>query len=512
MRRFRHIFLFSLFAVVLASCSDRGAYADLAAAIDPDRIEAADAGAVLSAVAYYDRHGSAGEKMRAWYCLGQIQKNIGDIRSANISFMKAERWSAEDTGAFYKALIWQAISDIYHEDFLFDESLKYAELSYLASVSIPDTAMADLSRYRMAQGLGNLGRVAEADSLYRVLLAEGRFAPEGRVRLLADYAMLTLLDKDDCVSSVRLFDEALAADASLSGSVLNADHLGAYAYALLCAGKADRSGAVFRRLAAEDADDPAYRMWRSRADARSGDYAAAYEDLLFASEIRYRQVSHALRKSALAAQRDYIAEENAALQTAAIRQRLWLRVLLLGVFLLISGGTALFFVRRRRIQQEREAFLESVHSLSADLDEARDDRANLRGEYIKICQTHFKQVGRINEMLRNIAWDKDSPLYQELKKAVRIIQDDEKSQKEFEQLLNETLGNVMTHFRSAFPGKKERYYLLAGFLFAGFDAATISSLLYNCTKENVYIQKTRLKKSIRETDSPYKEQFLQLLS
>ena len=491
MRRSFHILFLLLSAVLSVSCTDRPVPADMA---------------------YYERYGSAEEKMKAWYELGRMQKEEGDLHAANISLMKAERWAAEDTGVFYKALIWQALSDICHEGFLFEESLKYAGLSYVASSSISDTARADLSRYRMAQELGNLERYAEADSLYRVLLAEGKFSTADRACLLADYAMLVLYRTEDWASAVHWFEAALAEADTLGRPVLNDDHRGAYAYALLRMGKKAQSEAIFRQLAAEAADESVYKMWRSRADAWLGDYAAAYEQLSFASEIRYQDVTRALRQSTLSSQRDYIAEENAALRASAARHRMRSRIALLGLLGLLAGTTAVVVGKQRKVQQEREAFLESVHSLSSDLDVARDERADLRKQYIKMCQTHFQQLGRINEMLHNIAWDKDSPLYQELRKTVRVIRDDDKSQKEFERLLDETLGNVMTHFRETFPGKKERYYQLAGFLFAGFDAATISSILYNCTKENVYIQKTRLKKAIRETSGPYTEQFLQLLS
>ena len=79
MRRSFHILFLLLSAVLSVSCTDRSVPADMA---------------------YYERYGSAEEKMKAWYELGRRQKEDGDLHAANISLMKAERWAAEDTGVF----------------------------------------------------------------------------------------------------------------------------------------------------------------------------------------------------------------------------------------------------------------------------------------------------------------------------------------------------------------------------------------------------------------------------
>ena len=53
--------------------------------------------------------------------------------------------------------------------------------------------------------------------------------------------------------------------------------------------------------------------------------------------------------------------------------------------------------------------------------------------------------------------------------------------------------------------------MFASFLFAGFDATIICNIIHELSKDNVYVEKSRLKKLIRETESPYSEQFLSLL-
>ena len=168
--------------------------------------------------------------------------------------------------------------------------------------------------------------------------------------------------------------------------------------------------------------------------------------------------------------------------------------------------------KKRKILEEQESILESLQSLSADYSHARDERSLIRNQYIKLCQTHFQHIGRINEILNLFSSERDTNFYKELKKAVRNIKDDEKNQEEFEKILNDSLNDVMIHFKEAFPNQKKRFYQIASFLFAGFDATTISNILYDCSKNNVYLIKNRLKKSIQESNTLYKEQFLSLLS
>ena len=72
--------------------------------------------------------------------------------------------------------------------------------------------------------------------------------------------------------------------------------------------------------------------------------------------------------------------------------------------------------------------------------------------------------------------------------------------------------NVMVHFRDSFPDKKPQNYQLVSFLFAGFDSSTICAAIPGFKKQNVHVEKYRLKQMIKDSDSQYKEQFLELLS
>lgn len=462
----------------------------------------------MPAVDYYDRHPSNNRRAKSWYYLGRIQENRGDFTSANISFLNAEKWADKKTDDYFKSLIYQSLSNTYSETYLHEEALKYSELSFEASSRIGDTSGMNASRYRIAQDLNNLKRYPEADSLFRLLIECQTISEHLQPQILSDYALFLVQNKGDYESAVRLFEEALMHSRSLR--TLN--HWGAYAYALLRTGNTDRANAIFRQLEKVDNDESlSYKTWRGRADAFLGNYASAYDRITLASEIQQTNVAKVLRQSTLKAQMDYQRQENENARQHFLRRNRFLASLCLLLMAFATGIIVYLRKRNLRITSERESMLESFKALSTDFDTISRDQAIIRAKYIEMYKAHFGQIGQIHYLLRHSTKEQDTHLYRELKKAIGSIRVDEESQKQFEKNLNDSLNNVMTHFRDAFPGRKPRYYQIASYLFAGFDATIISNIIQELSKDNVYVEKWRLKKDIRESNCEYKEQFLELI-
>ncbi len=502
----------SIDTLTLTKRSLRARYSLLhAMALDKNWIDTTDVNIVMPAVDYYSSHGSADRRAKAYYYLGRVQENGGDFSSANVSFLKAMEYIGASTDEYFKSLVYQAISNTYSETYLHEEAFMYSELSFHSSSLIDDTLGMNASRYRMAQDLNNLKRFQEADSIYRILInGKGQaVSPQIYPAILSDYALLRLLSFGDEDYAVSLFEEAL----SRAGYLRSHNLWGAYAYALLRTGNSGRANEVFRQLEAADDDvSLSFKNWRALADAFLGDYESAYDRLSTVSEIQRMNMSQVLKQSTLKAQMIYQEQE-----TLKERQRVMRRnilVIVICLLLLASCAGIIYYLRKRdrRIISERESMLESFHSLSDEYASINASQAAIRAKYIEMFKTLFGQTGQIQYLLRHSAKDQDTNLYRELKKAVGVIGTDEESQRQFEKILNDSLDDVMLHFREAFPGKKPRFYQLASFLFAGFDATTISNIILELSKENVYVEKSRLKSAIRDSDCERKQQFLELLS
>ena len=493
----------------LTTRSLRAHYALLyAMALDKNWIDTTDVGVVMPAVEYYDHHRSSDiRRSKAWYYLGRIQQNAGDYPEASISLLKSERYSEESGDIAFKALVYLAIASLYSQTHFHEEALNYSERSYELFVKAKDTLNASSALFGIAQEYYNLGNYEDADSLFCYLLENEKIYPNLRSDILCNYALSCVLHKDDFEHAIELFEKAHAS----TGSFKKWNYWGAYAYALLRVGNTRRSKLIFEQLANGRSSSQVfiYDSWKSLADAYNGDHISAYMLQKAASDIQDDNVKKAFRQSALKAQKDFLKEMNVETERLANRRQFIARgaiFLLIVVIILLS----LFFKHRsKQSAQEKESLIEAFKELTSQTNE---EKAKIRNQYIRMCQSHFSHIGRINEMLHYHSSDSTNTLYQELKASMKRIGSDEQNQREFENMLNDAFDNVMLHFREVFPNKKFRYYQFVSFLFAGFSTVTICTIISSYNKHNVHVEKSRLKQTIQKSTMPYKEQFLELLS
>lgn len=480
-----------------------------AMALDKNWIDTTDINVVMPAIKYYDRHKSSIRRAKAWYYLGRIQQNEGNISESAVSFLKAEKIAAPFKDDSFNTLVAQAISCIYNKTYFNDDALKYTELAYSYAIAAGDTVNAANALYLMALDLNNVGEYRKSDSLYRFLINNNSFRPKQRASLLSNYALNLVTRENRFDEAVTYFEEVILEYGSLS----QLNFWGAYAYALVRTGKAEKACKIFDQMEKErgSSAEYVYSYWKSLSEAYSGSYRLAYQLSKSASDIQMANLQKVLRQSAIKAQKEFLEQEvSEANKVSKQRQLLALCVV---CFLLFAVFISILLSRRRSLQslQEREAILETYRELTGKVDQLTTDKAEIRRKYICTCQSYFGQIGRINEMLATHSIESDNTLYQVLKNSIQQIGKDDKCQKEFEKMVDDSFDNLMTHFREAFPGRKERYYRLACYLFAGFDATTICTVLPDYNKHNVYVEKSRIKKMIIDSDSLYREQFLKIL-
>ena len=509
----------------LTTRSLRAHYALLhAMALDKNWIDTTDVNVVMPAVEYYDRHPSGLRRAKAWYYLGRIQQNGENQPDASISFLKAERYAESSDDSDFKGLICSSMASIYSQTHLHEDALKYSERAYSYFVKAGDSINTSSALLCIAKAYNNLERYTESDSLYQELIKDNHIHPNQRAGLLCSYALFCVTNNEDYYKAIGLFEEVL----SLTGSLPLVNYWAAYAYSLSCTGNTVRANQIFKQLetGANTFQQYIFDTWKSMADAFRDDYPSAYHLQKAASDIQDKNVREILRQSAIKAQKDYLEQVNLETEKSA-KRRLAIVWLIVVLFLTVTLLFLFLFKRRReRNAQEKEELIDAYKSLtmehsalitrysnlSAQVDRIEMEKASVRNKYIQLCQSHFGRIGQINEVLYYHSREKDNELYKELKRAIRNIGMDNKSQGEFELLLNETFDNIMTHFREAFPNKKPRYYQLVSYLFAGFGSSTICTIISGFQKHNVHVERYRLKQMIQNSNSQYSEQFLRLLS
>lgn len=491
---------------LLSTRSLRAHYALLhAMALDKNWIDTADERVIAPAVAYYGKHGPVDRRAKACFYLGRIQYNGHHYQEAILSFDQALQWAMLFSDDRFKSLVFLSIGETYGATSLFEEALSFSDSSLGYSLKAGDTNLVNASRFRIAQNHNNLKHYAEADSLYRQMLADSSLINNEHLypRVLAGYAMTVLGFNDDCEKARNLFEQCLS-----HGRFDNYNQWGAYAYCLAATGDLAKAGQIFKSLQARGLEDSfSFQGWKSRFEHASGNLDEAYKLLSQALDRQSEASRKVLRQSVIKAQLDNSNAQNRILREKALTHKI---LLLLAFFILAAAFVFMiqrFRVRSRKASEERESLLETIARLGEQQPQNR-----MTEKYVEVYRSYLQQMGAIRDMLRDCDTEEGTMrLIQRLKTMMQNLRLDKIRQGEFEAMMNREFDDVMAHYREDFPGGKESDYLVVCYLFAGFDGATICTLTGLPSKQAVYSRKTRLLQKIRTGKSPHQEQFVRML-
>ena len=181
----------------LTTRSLRAHYALLhAMALDKNWIDTTDVNVVMPAVDYYAKHGTADQKMKAYYYLGRIQYNGHDPNSAIISYTQAEIVSGESQDEGFKGLLALAMSDIYKNAHYADKEQEYVEKGMDLLQRAKDTARYNLSIGLLAMAYQEKNEWGMADSLYRQVIELAQRDTAAMRMFLVRYAAMKVVQPD----------------------------------------------------------------------------------------------------------------------------------------------------------------------------------------------------------------------------------------------------------------------------------------------------------------------------
>ena len=239
------------------------------------------------AVAWYNRHGSADEKLRSRFYQGRIAQAQRKQTEAAVFFAQAEQFVAEAKDSHAIGLLYEAMATVYNTVHNTDKEQEYVEKSLSVYKEAHDPI------YESA--LGNLAMVyhtrrdwAKADSLYREAIAHSEAYPHALALYLSNYARMKVLQTDkDPAGTISMLNQKQR----LSGS-LSRQEAGAYAYALLLMGKRKEANVILDQLEqAMTSSSAEAASWISRCAYLPEDYKKAFDSYNLAryweeSEIR----------------------------------------------------------------------------------------------------------------------------------------------------------------------------------------------------------------------------------
>lgn len=94
-------------------------------ALDKNYIDSTNDSLINIAVSWYEKHGSADEKLKAYYYQGRVYQNAGDNESAMLSFAMADKFAKQAEDKTTAGLLYLALSKICMHIFDTDKALDY---------------------------------------------------------------------------------------------------------------------------------------------------------------------------------------------------------------------------------------------------------------------------------------------------------------------------------------------------------------------------------------------------
>lgn len=513
-------------------------------ALDKNFIDLQSDSIISPAVHYYKHHGTVDDRVKSLYYLARIQFNAEDYNTALITLMDILPLHDNSLSIRIWAQVHNLLAVTYNLSYMFSDSFKHIDLAYDYAIKCGDYKLADIILYRKAQLYINLRQYDEAEKLFLLILGADRIEPDTKSMVLCDYALAQIwMDEHDYGQAVRLYEHAL----KLSPSFYDVNHVGAYAYALHKTGNEVLAEHLFAQMNVmkDDNIEAIYNSWRMLVCRDLGLFEEAYRltDCILAYQDSLFQ--YQFQNSAAKAQSDYWSLKSLKSEREK-RNRTILLSLLIAMMALISILTYLIYktgmdcalrekeslfkiadstkiqlAETEEINREMEmhfrTIIESrdleIESLRGDINDKEDCIKALRKEYAKMYKSQFKTLGDLCEAFIKAEEYKDSHrvLYEKVKDMLKEINGDKTGQKHFEKMIDNSLNNIMKHFREDFPKYNDNDYRFVSYAIIGFDATTLSIIFNMPSQAAVYMKKSRIKKQIMKSNSQYKAFYLEML-
>lgn len=491
-----------------------------AMALDKNYIDTTDVSIIQPAVQYFKNHGSADEKMKAYYYQGIAYFNKEEYDNAIVSFSYAEEQIPDATDMRYVGLVYSRISDLYNRSRNTDDELKYVDLAadIFAKYGIEKYKYSTL--LRKGEALMGVRKHNEAKDIFLLLLNNPGVSDNVKVCAKEDYALLLLTGADrNAKESLALFREVLAG----SGRLRSTNYWGAYAYSLAACGYKKESDQLFSQLyALQSKDYSVVDAWKAAVCKEDGNYREALSLLENTLSHQDSLVRISISQATMRAQKDHLALKNTQLQIEDKNHQMRLMVV---IFVLLFALIVLYLyyrMRNERLSKEREELSalnqEARHMLDIEkanvenvigqLDEKEAALLSLRKQFASMYKAQYKVLNDLCAAYWSpMKKDKKDVIYDEVKRQVSVIANDEENQDRFISLVNASLDNIVDKLQQELPNHSTQDFRFLTYIIAGFDAKTIANLM-DYSVGTVYTKKNRLKTEISGLSSPNREFYL----
>ena len=464
-------------------------------------------GLLDDAVRYYDRHGTADEKMKTLYYQGCIAQANNDQKNAAVLYAKAEEYAGKVTDKHALGLLYVAESSVYNNAYNTDKEKEYVEKALEVFQSSNDPMYGSV--------LGDLAMVyhtreewEKADSLYHESIIHSASYPIALPLYLSNYARMKVQQPDkDPEGTIALLDRKRG----LTGN-LTPQEAGAYAYALALMGEVSASESLRSRL---DTLSGRARYdvlpWLRRMAVYCGDYSLAYSYQAEARDVEYELIKEALSDSSTQALQDHY--EYSAQQEKGKKLRLGVSALIVILGLLLLAIALLLQERHLRAERDRLVLIRA--SLEEDLRKREDSvetyspdlSSKLERLRMELQQERLERLRRRGYYgywlwMEQNRRSSDKEIIRSLRKDLQEICALEKDHRALECRLDQDLDGLVSRLKDdlRLKGKLDDERFLCYWLI-GLKADMIAELM-GISTNYVYVKTSRLENRIRHLGKP----------
>lgn len=483
-------------------------------ALDKNYIDTTDLRVIAPAIEYYERKGSAREKMLAWYYQGRIQFNAREDTDAMNSMLHALSESRRCDAGRYTGLIYTIMADLCGRSFCWNEEKNYLELAQGAFSELGDSINALNIAGRLAYNMFNNGMVSE--SIHQMDSLEPLFKPIPALYtplLSARAYAFASPEIKDYSSALNDFSSSIALGANLSPKLM-----AMYGLVLERCGYPEASQEILRRLSEQSEEGKVLSEYRQiEIMMEVGRFEDAYNALKQTSVYQDEEINRLLSQSLFRIQRDYFDLSQQQTQTQKERQFFFFLSLLLSL-LLICGLSAILVAKALKRHREKEAQMDRLadslrlalgdeqEKASLQMQENNQLREQFSGLYaaqIKMLESTYREY---EQARRTGAGQKE--LYDKLLGIIHEIKGDVTKQHLFENLIDQNNENVMRKLREECPDLPKNDRMLYAYTVSGFDKTTICMLLGNISSDALNMRRSRLRKNLKMLNPPSLKFFL----
>ena len=481
-----------------------------AMALDKTYIDVTDDSLALVAVNYYQNHESEKYLARSLYYLALSYYYSGQYDDCIIQLSKAEP-VAEKHDSLYLGFIKVLQADTFMRNYNTIEQMICLEKALHVYTDIGAEYYINVAKLGLAKAYINNYRYDDALLLLECLINKEELKSSIKAKSICNYAfILATRPEPDYSAAISLYNKLLKEE---NGKYLSSQDYWVFALSLLKEGRNEEYEDLEMVLSQFDTTLTS-TYWQYRIEKEKGRVDQALYNLELFSEKNDTEVSNILKQSISNIQRDFYQAQYEIADYQAHNRMLTIICVVISSFLAICLVLFVLFRHIRLHKMEKERYIQYAEEISRQLNYYKENLySSLQKKYISLYKSRYETIGSLFEQYTNSTGrvDAERQIYRKVVSLIDELRDEIDNGEGFEKILNADLDGIMEKLRREVPKLNRKDLILFGYFALGFDPTIISHFM-NTSINTIYIRKSRMKKSIEESESEHKSEFLEILS